>query len=292
MRRHNPGAARGMSFDPARLRHWPVPDVEQTLTRRDTAFYAMSTGYGSDPLSGRTLRFVDPVAADLQASPSMALVLGYPGFWLGDPATGVDAARVLHLDQAVHIERSLPVEGPITGRTAILDLIDRGEGRGALLVSERTLFAGGVRFARLVQTHLLRSEGGFAAQSGTTPLRRRAPDTAPDRAIGFTLPESAALLYRLNGDFNPLHSDPDVAARGGFRRPIMHGMGTFGFVTRYLAEAVCGDDPARIASIAMRFASPAYPGEHFTLHLWDAGAFSLVAADGRRVIEDGAFSLR
>lgn len=280
-----------MSFDPTRLRDWRVPDVEQLRTRRDTAFYALSTGYGSDPLNRAALRFVDPVAADMQASPSMALVLGYPGFWLGDPATGVDAARVLHLDQAVHIERPLPVEGPIIGCTAILDLIDRGEGRGALLVSERSLFAGVVRFARLVQTHLLRSEGGFATSPGAIPPRARVPDTAPDHEITFALPENAALLYRLNGDFNPLHSDPDVAARGGLRRPIMHGMGTFGFVTRHLVEA-CGGDPARLASIAMRFASPAFPGEHFMLQLWDAGAFALVAADGRRVIEDGAFSLR
>lgn len=281
-----------MTFDAERLRHWRVADTEQLLTRRDTAFYALSTGFGDDPLDRAILPFVDPVDPDLRASPSLALVLAYPGFWIADPVLGVDIARVLHLDQSIELDRSLPIEGVITGRTTILDVIDRGERRGALLISDRVLSHDGVRFARLVQTLLLRSEGGFAVSPGTVPPRRRVPETIPDQTIRFSLPEDAALFYRLNGDFNPLHSDPELASRAGFARPIMHGMGTFGFVTRHLIAHVCQGEPGRLASIAMRFAAPGFPGDRFALHIWDSGAFALVADDGRRVIDDGAFALR
>jgi acyl dehydratase len=292
MCRHDPGRPGQVMFDPERLRNWKVADTEQHLTCRDTAFYALSTGFGADPLDRRILPFVDPAHPKMRASPSMALVLAYPGFWIADPALGVDTARVLHVDQAIEIMRPLPVEGRITGRTTITDVIDRGEGRGALVVSDRVLAQEGVPFARLTQTLLLRSEGGFAGAPGSLPARGRVPDTVPDHCIHFALPEDAALFYRLNGDFNPLHSDPDVSARGGFARPIMHGMGTFGFVTRHLIAAMCDSDPGRLASIAMRFSAPGFPGDRFALHIWTQGAFALIAEDGRRVIDDGHFVLR
>ena len=281
-----------MSFDPQRLRHWRVPDTEQLLTRRDTAFYALSTGFGADPLDRTILPFVDPTHPDLCASPSLALVLAYPGFWIADPALGVDAARVLHLDQSIEIVRPLPVDGVITGKTTILDVIDRGADRGALVVSDRILSCDGELFVRLVQTLLLRSEGGFAPEPGPIVPRRRVPDRTPDHCIHFALPEDAALVYRLNGDFNPLHSDPDLATRAGFARPIMHGMGTFGFVVRHLIAAVCAGDSMRLVSIEMRFAAPGFPGDRFDLHLWDDGAFALLAADGRRVVDDGRYTMR
>jgi acyl dehydratase len=281
-----------VTFDAERLRRWRIADAHQLLTRLDTAFYALSTGFGADPLDRAILPFVDPAHPDLRASPSMALVLAYPGFWIADPALEVDAARVLHLDQAIAIERPLPVEGKITGRTTITDVVDRGEGRGALVVSERDLFRDGERFARLTQTLLLRSEGGFAPVPAPIRPRRRVPETEPDRCIPFVLPEDAALFYRLNGDFNPLHSDSDVAARGGFARPIMHGMGTFGFAVRHLVAAACAGEAARLRDIVARFGAPGYPGDRLALHVWDCGAFALVAEDGRRVIDDGHFALR
>jgi acyl dehydratase len=281
-----------MSFDPDRLRHWQVPGIEHELTRHDTALYALTTGFGHDPLDRSILPFVDPKHPAMLASPSLALVLAYPGFWIADPALGVDAARALHLDQAIELDGPLPVEGLVTGQTNIIDVIDRGEGRGALVVSDRTLLHEGRRVARLVQTLLLRSEGGFAAVPGPVPPRTRVPVTSVDRRLSFALPANAALLYRLNGDYNPLHSDPDLATRAGFARPIMHGMGSFGFVTRHLLAALCDHDPARLASIAMRFCAPAFPGDHLTLDIWDEGAFALVAEDGRRVIDDGIFTLR
>lgn len=278
-----------MSFDPARLRHWQVPDVRQSLTRRDTALYALSTGYGADPLDADALRFVDPAAPAMVASPSMALVLGYPGFWIADPALGVDAPKVLHVDQSIAFDAPLPVEGEVIGVTGDLALIDRGEGRGALLRSTRAILHAGRRIALLTQTLLLRSEGGFAETIGPRPARRVVPEGEPDLIVPFDLPPGAALLYRLNGDLNPVHADPAVAARGGFARPIMHGMGTFGFACRLIVGAACGGDPTRLRGIGMRFTAPAYPGDALRLEMWRAGAFRVAREDGATICDDGWF---
>lgn len=281
-----------MTFDPDKIRHWPVPEIRQVLTRRDTAIYALSTGFGFDPMNRAELDFADPDRA-LKASPSMALVLAYPGFWVGDPATGIDAPKVLHVDQRIDICGAIPVEGEIVGKTTVTDLIDRGEGRGALLVSERRLFQGNREFACLTQTLLLRSEGGFADAPGPLPARTRVPDRAPDGRFEIVIRPEGALWYRLNGDRNPIHSDPDIAARAGFDRPIMHGMGTFGMITRVLLAECCDHDPARLASIAMRFTAPCYPGETLALSLWHDGFFALDDSDGkRRIVDGGQFEVK
>lgn len=120
-----------------------------------------------------------------------------------------------------------------------------------------------------MQTLLLRSEGGFAPAPGVLPSRQRLPETPPVQRIAFALPGNAALLYHLNGNFNPLHSDPDLAVDAGFRQPIMHGMGTFGSVTRHLMTAVCDNDPSRFAASSMRLSAPAYPVDRFTLQRWE-----------------------
>ena len=279
-----------MSFDAERLRHWQVPTVHQTLTRKDTALYALTTGFGLDPMDRAVLPFVDPNHPDLRASPSMPLVLGYPGSWISHPELEVDMPRMLHLDQTIELIGPVPVEGEIEGRTEVIDVIDRGEGRGVLVPHERILTCDGTPFARLMQTVLLRSEGGFAPTPGTIPPRRRVPESAPDHSIAFALPNNAALLYRLNGDMNPLHSDPDVAARGGFAQPIMHGMGTFGFATRHIVSIICNHDAGRLSRIGMRFTSPAYPGEGLILDIWESGAFVLRGIDGRKVVDDGVFA--
>lgn len=280
-----------MTFSPDKIRHWPVPEIRQTLTRRDTAIYALSTGFGTDPMNRAELDFADP-DRDLKASPSMALVLAYPGFWVGDPATGIDAPKVLHVDQRIDLDGPIPVEGEIVGRTTVTDLVDRGKGRGALLISERRLFQDGREFARLTQTLLLRTEGGFAAEPGPLPSRIKVPDRAPDDRFEIDIRPEAALWYRLNGDRNPIHSDPDIATRAGFDRPIMHGMGTFGMIMRVLLAECCTYDPARLKSIAMRFTAPAYPGETLVLSLWRDGYFALDDnAGNRRIVDGGTFEL-
>jgi acyl dehydratase len=217
------------------------------------------------------LRFVTEGPA-MRALPSMAVVLGYPGFWLRDPATGVDAVRLVHGEQAVEIHAPLPVEGEVIGRSRVTGLVDRGEGKGALLYSERVILDAktGAKLATLEQTTFLRGDGGYGGPSG--PVRKPAPEPegAPDLVVDLPTRPEMALLYRLNGDHNPLHSDPAVAAKAGFPRPILHGLATFGVVGRALLRGCCDGDPARFGRMECRFSAPVFPGETIRTEIWRA----------------------
>lgn len=264
-----------MALDYERLLHWPIPEVRQRVSRRDAVFYALSVGLGHDPMDRAQLRFVD-ADQDLLTLPTMAVVIGHPGFWANDPATGIDAVRVVHGEQGVVWHQSLPVEGEIIGRTRITGLVDKGAGRGALMYSEKQVIdaASGALLATTTSTTFLRGNGGFGGPAG--PVRR--PHPVPEGAPAITLdlptrPEQA-LYYRLNGDDNPLHADPDFAARAGFPRPILHGLCSFGVVAHALLRALCDYAPARLRAMELRFSAPVFPGETIRTEIWpEAGAF-------------------
>lgn len=287
MRGNGSGGPGSMTFDAERLRRWSVPEVCQKLTRRDTVLYALSTGFGDNPVEPDVLKYVDPAAEDLMASPSMALVLAYPGFWLANPTLGIDATRLLHVGQSITLYRPLPVEGEVTGRVVVLDVTDRGAGRGTLVTSERMLLLANRPLARLVQTHLLRSEGGFSGGATPKRLHDELPGSAPDFDVQFTLPANAALLYRINGDLNPVHADPETARSAGFERPIMHGMGTLGYVVRHLVRTIGSGSGISFKELHMNFASPVLPGEFLRLRVWRNGQFTLTAEE--RLAGSGGF---
>jgi acyl dehydratase len=259
-----------MPLDPERLLAHPIPEVTQALTRRDTMLYALSVGLGQDPMDEWQRRFV--VEKDLVALPTMAVVLGYPGFWLGDPATGVSAAKVLHGEQSITLHRALPVEGTIVGRSRITGLVDRGAEKGAVLYSARDLTDGeGTPIATLESTSVLRGDGGFGGPTGPVKQPHAVPARAHDAALALATRPEQALLYRLNGDYNPLHADPAVAARGGFPRPILHGLCTLGVVGHALLRLCCGGAPERLRHMGLRFSAPVFPGETIETRVWDEG---------------------
>ncbi len=251
------------------LLNFPIPEIRQVLRWQDTALYALSLGVGQDPMDEADLRFVTEGAA-MQALPTIPVVLGYPGFWLADPATGVDAVRLVAGEQSVELHAPLPVEGAIIGRSRVTGLVDRGAGKGALLYVSRDVIdaATGRTLATVDQTIFLRGDGGFGGPTG--PVKKPAPEAEGPPAITLDLPTrpEMALLYRLNGDHNPLHSSPGLAAKAGFPRPILHGLGTFGVVGRALLRAVCGGDPARFGRMECRFSSPVFPGETIRTEIW------------------------
>lgn len=251
------------------LLNFPIPEIRQKLCWQDAALYALSLGVGQDPMDQDELRFVTE-GPGMRALPTMAVVLGYPGFWLRDPRTGVDAVRLVHGEQAVTLHAPLPVEGEVIGRSRVTGLVDRGAGKGALLYTERVILdaASGEKLATLEQTTFLRGDGGFGGPTG--PVRKPAPEPEGAAEIALDLPTrpEMALLYRLNGDHNPLHSDPRVAAQAGFPRPILHGLATFGVVGRALLRAACGGDPARFGRMACRFSAPVFPGETIRTEIW------------------------
>ena len=276
-----------MAIDPERLLAYPIPEVRQRITNRDAILYALSVGLGQDPTDANQLDFVDHHRA-LRALPSMAVVLGHPGFWLGDERTGVDAVRLVHGEQSIEIHRSLPVEGDVVGRTRVTGLIDKGNGRGALLFTEKqvTDAVSGELLAVTTATTFLRGDGGFGGSAAPSPRPHPMPDAPPNIVVDLPTRPEQALYYRLNGDDNPLHADPDVAARAGFPRPILHGLCTFGIVSHALLRGLGDYQPDTLRRVELRFSALVYPGETIRTEMWRDGSFRARVAERDVVVVD------
>ncbi|MEW6168704.1 MAG: MaoC/PaaZ C-terminal domain-containing protein [Pseudomonadota bacterium] len=273
-----------MDFDYQRLLHYRIPEARQRYTQRDTLLYALGVGLGADPMDRNQLAFV--YEKGLKVLPTYPVVLGYPGFWMADPATGIDAVRLVHGEQGIVIHKLPPPEGEVIGRTRITSIIDKGAGKGMLVYTERELVdaASGERLASLPSTTFCRGNGGFGGPTGPVPPVHTLPEREPDESVTLaTLPQQA-LLYRLSGDYNPLHADPAVAQAAKFERPILHGLCTLGVAGHALLKAA-GYMPERIGSIHARFTAPVYPGDTLTTDIWrDATTWSFRTRRGDTVV--------
>jgi len=285
-----------MPIDYEKLLNWQIPPVETTYTKRDTMLYALGVGLGADPLDIQQLKFV--YEEGLQALPSMAITLGYPGPWFGHPDTGITKSHTVHGEQIFVIHKPLPVEGTVVGSNKVLSVIDKGEGRGAVMYSECTVRnkTDGELLATWTSSLFCRADGGFGGPAGPGMPLHPIPDTAPDAVCDLpTLPQ-AALIYRLSGDYNPLHADPAYAAKAGFKAPILHGRCTFGVACHALIKTLCGYDPARLQNMQGRFSSPVYPGEIIRTEIWRAGNVvsfrATVPSRGVTVINNGRAEIR
>jgi acyl dehydratase len=260
-------------IDYERLMAYDIPEVRQSYGPRDCAFYALSIGVGQDPLDAADLRFVG--AGTLVPFPTLPLVLGHPGFWLANPDTGVDAVRLVHGEQGITIHTPLPVEGTVIGKTRVTGIVDKGEGGGALLYSEKELRdAGtGALYATTCSTTFLRGDGGFGGPDGPVRRARNLPESAPEIVHETATRPEQALWYRWNGDNNPLHLDPAVAARAGFERPILHGLCSLGIAAHALVATLCAGDPDRLRSLDARFTATVTPGETLRTEIWPDGSF-------------------
>jgi acyl dehydratase len=159
------------------------------------------------------------------------------------------------------------------GRGRIVDLLDKGKDKGAVLYAERTIVdkASGAPIATLTSAAMLRGDGGFGGKTGPQPAPHAVPERAPATRVDIRTHLNSALIYRLSGDRNPLHADPKAAVAGGFKTPILHGLCTFGVAGRALVKGCCGGDPARLESMQVRFSSPVFPGETIRTEIWPDG---------------------
>jgi len=248
---------------------------ESSWDSKDCLLYALGVGAGVSDPTGFELEFTTENTAEVtqQALPTMAVVLGggaggpdSPMAKLGD----VNFAKMVHGEQGITLHKPLPVAATVRATTRIADIFDKG--KAALVVLESTAVdtADGKQLFTTTSKLFFRGEGGWGGGRGPADSVE-IPETDPDHVVSYQTRPDQALLYRLNGDRNPLHSDPSFAALGGFPKPILHGLCTFGFTGRALLHAVCCSDPTRFLSMDGRFSSPVMPGEALTINIWDQG---------------------
>jgi len=264
----------------------------RSWTSRDSMIYALGVGAGAEDPADE-LAFTTENSQDIaqRALPTQAVVLGMGGLGAYAALGSFNPAMLVHGEQSVTLERELPVAGEVEAVTEVVGVYDKGSGA---LVNTRTtanLVSDGRPLFSTTMGAFIRGEGGWGGDRGPSS-RVEAPERAPDHEITYPTRIDQALLYRLSGDRNPLHSDPKFAALAGFPRPILHGLCTYGFTGRALLHALCGGDPARFRSMSGRFSSPVFPGEALTVRIWDAGdgtaAFQTLGPDGRVVLDAGA----
>lgn len=273
--------------DPAAIAAYDFGTPEQSYAARDAILYALGLGLGADPLDRNDLRFLDE--RELAVVPTFAVTLCSPGMWIRDPALGVDFGKLVHAAQWAEFPQSLPPTATVRGDARVVSLTDRGEGRGAELVLERRITdaASGVLYCRLRQTLLLRGDGGFggpaAIRDQVAPL-----EGEPDAVARVATSARAALIYRLSGDWNPLHLDPDIAAAAGFSRPILQGLASYGMAAMAVSRAL-GRDAAAVGLLACRFAGVVLPGDEVEFKIWKQAGLDarFVAHVGERKVLDG-----
>jgi acyl dehydratase len=261
--------------------------AERTWTATDVLLYALGVGAGqADPLA--ELEFTTENSAGVQTKvlPTFGNMIagGGRGRRLGD----FDPAAFVHAEQAFTLHRPLPTAGTSRSVSRVAGIYDKGS--AALVVTESTAVdaATGDPLVTTRGSIFIRGEGGFGGDRG--PGQDWAmPTGAPDEQVTYQTRPDQALLYRLTGDRNPLHSDPKFAARGGFARPILHGMCTYGYTGRALLHAACGSDPARFGSMEGRFTRPVIPGDELTISIWADGttAYFRTTSNGVPVLDRG-----
>jgi acyl dehydratase len=252
-----------------------------------TMLYGLATGMGQEPLDQAELPFV--TEANLRALPGLATVVAWDDSWL--PQTGIDLKRIVHGEERITLHKPLLPKGEVSASVRILDVFDKGAQSGAVLYVETRLIdlSDGSALTTRYSTILARGDGGFGGPPGGPPPLEAVPDRAPDIAVAYQSLPSQALIYRLLGDRNPLHSDPEFARRAGFERPILHGLCTYGIAVRALVKGLCDHDPARIAHLEARFTAPVFPGDKIVTEMWRTdrgGAFRAIIPDRASVVLD------
>jgi acyl dehydratase len=265
--------------------------VISPYTDKDVMLYALSLGVCNDPLDRQELPFV--YEKNLKALPSMTAVLAYPGAWIANPAFKVNFVKLLHGEQRAKFFKPLPATAEIRGEYKISSVVDKGADKGALVYFDKLLYdnANGDHLATVTTGLFLRGDGGCGSYGEAPENLAKVPEGAPDFVDEIATSDRAALLYRLNGDRNPIHADPDIAEKAGFGVPILHGLCTYGICGFSVIRNVLGYDPAKKGSLDLRFSSPVLPGETLIVEGWktDTGtAFQAkVKERDKQVISNG-----
>lgn len=272
-----------MPIDPAAVGATSDPS-EHSWDERDTMLYALGVGAGTNDLAFTTENSRD---VDLQALPTMGVVLSTGGFGALRAVGEFNPAMLVHGEQRIEVHGPIPARGTVRNVGEVTAVWDKGSGAVVELASTGTDTATGKPLFTSTAALFIRGEGGFGGERGPSGKRNVAPDTEPDHTVTHTTSPDQALVYRLSGDRNPLHSDPAFASMAGFDRPILHGLCTYGFAGRALLGSLCGNDPARFTSMEGRFSASVFPGEQLTTRIWVTGDGEAIFATSARPVDPG-----
>lgn len=260
--------------------------AERSWTETDVLLYALAVGAGQeDPLSELEFSTENSTGIQTQVLPTFGNLIAVGGRRnLGD----FDPASIVHAEQAFTLHRPLPVSGTAWSASRVTGIYDKGSAAQVVTESATVDSATGETLVTTRTSIFIRGEGGFGGSRGPRQDWEM-PSRRPDEQITYRTRPEQALLYRLTGDRNPLHSDPKFAARGGFDRPILHGMCTYGYTGRALLHAVCGSVPSRFVSMESRFTRPVIPGDDLTISIWSEGntAYFRTTSNGMPVLDRG-----
>jgi len=263
---------------------------------KDAILYALGVGAGAaDPLQELAFTTENTQNVDQLVLPTMAVVLGAGGGSAFGTIGTFNPAMLVHGEQSIRLHGPIPVKGEVETVGEITGIYDKVKGAVVEITSTSTDTSSGEVLFSQVMAAFIRGEGGFGGDRGPSGPKNVAPDREPDHTVTLQTRTDQALLYRLSGDRNPLHSDPAFAAFGGFDRPILHGLCTYGFTGRALLHTLCDSDPTRFHAMEGRFSSPVLPGEALTVRAWRTGdgeaVFQTQGADGRTVLDGGKLEL-
>ena len=258
-----------------------------TWTGKDALLYAVGIGAGTGELAFTT---ENTAGVDQQVFPTFAVVIGWGAGSAMGSIGSFNPALLVHGQQAITLHKPFAAKGSVTLRSKIAAIYDKG--KAAVVVTETTATddADDSVYYSARSSVFIRGEGGWGGDRGPSGPQNVPPERAPDHTVTYQTSPDQALVYRLSGDRNPLHSDPQFAAMGGFDRPILHGLCSYGFTGRALLHTLAGSDPTRFTHMEARFASPVLPGDALTVSMWETGAgealFSTSVGD-RVVIDQG-----
>ncbi len=247
-----------------------IENVPYSYGDRETMLYALGLGMSRDQLDLNELRYT--FEKDLKTVPTMAALFGGRSNAMAD--AGINFTLVVHGEQRITLHQPLPYEADLLVDSKIIEALDKGADKGAVIYSETTtrLKDSGEPVSTAVSTIFARGDGGFGGPAGPAPVEtHQIPDRDPDMSCELGTRDDQALIYRLSGDRNPLHSDPDFADAAGFPKPILHGLCTYGVACRAVLQSVCDYDHTRIKTFDARFSSPVFPGETVITDIWVDG---------------------
>ncbi|MFT6556979.1 MaoC/PaaZ C-terminal domain-containing protein [Sneathiella sp.] len=269
--------------------NYQIKSNEISFSSKDSALYALGVNLGQNPTDEQDLTYL--YEDGMEALPTLGMVLAHPGFWLQDPDLNIDWVKILHAEQYLSLSKPLPANGDIKASYKVLGVKDKGPEKGCILYYEKILknARSDEEYCRVISGVFCRGDGGCGDAGTTPPDLQPVPSRPADASHVRQIDPRAALIYRLSGDYNPIHISPPIAAKAGYDRPILHGLCTMGLAGYVLLNECAGGDPQNFAGMSCRFSKPVFPGDTVRTDIWKEGQefqFRVVVEDRDEVVLD------